>query len=89
MLAIPNLFPIVNPLISGPKSPATSYGGGYSDLMTPEQTELLRLRRQVEDLQRALCTLIAWMAQSANSPIRIDEAEQLLEIANAHNERVH
>jgi hypothetical protein len=35
-------------------------------------------KRDVERLRDVLGTLIAWMAQSATSPIRIDEAETLL-----------
>jgi hypothetical protein len=38
----------------------------------------------VKALQKALGTLIAWLAQSAGSPIRVDEANQLINIMNGH-----
>jgi len=41
-----------------------------------------RLQRQVNDLKNALGALITWMAQSANSPIRPDEATKLLRMAD-------
>ena len=49
--------------------------------LTPEQ-ELARLRLEVRALNKALATLITWLPQSANSPIRVDEAETLLTILN-------
>ncbi len=36
------------------------------------------MQSQIENLQMVLGTLIVWMAQSANSPIRVDEAERLI-----------
>jgi hypothetical protein len=41
-------------------------------------SEREQLRRDVDDLRRVLGTLISWMAQSANAPIRVDEARALL-----------
>lgn len=38
------------------------------------------LQRDVQALQETLGTLISWLPQSANSPIRVDEAERLLQI---------
>jgi hypothetical protein len=40
--------------------------------------EVQRIRDDLARTKDVLGTLIAWMAQSANSPIRADEAEQLL-----------
>lgn len=44
--------------------------------------EVAGLKLQVKDLQRTVGTLISWIAQSANSPIRIDEASTLMNILN-------
>lgn len=51
-------------------------------MMYPESIpdELENLKLQVERLQMALGALISWMSQSANSPIRRDEANTLIEI---------
>lgn len=46
---------------------------------TPEQ-QIVDLRREVKALQAALGAFISWTAQSANSPIRVDEASRLLTI---------
>ena len=40
--------------------------------------ELQATRDDLARTKEVLGTLISWMAQSANSPIRIDEANQLL-----------
>lgn len=43
--------------------------------------EIVRIReleRNVEKLTRALGTLMAWMVGSANSPLRHDEVEKLM-----------
>jgi hypothetical protein len=40
--------------------------------------EVQAIRDDLARTKEILGTLIAWMAQSANSPIRRDEAEQLL-----------
>lgn len=45
-------------------------------------TDLERIALEVADIKMTLATLIAWMAQSANSPIRHDEAMGLLKILN-------
>lgn len=46
---------------------------------TPEMTnEIIRLRAEVAAVRRVLCTALAWMAQSANSPLRVDEVRQLI-----------
>jgi hypothetical protein len=52
--------------------------------LTTEQ-EIAGLKLQVKALQKALGTLIAWLPQSANSPIRQDEASELLNILNQHD----
>ena len=44
---------------------------------TPEQ-EIAGLKLEVKALKKALWNFIAWTAQSANSPIRRDEASTLL-----------
>lgn len=49
--------------------------------MTQDQ-EIAGLKLEVKALKRTLGNLIAWMAQSANSPIRRDEASTLLNILN-------
>lgn len=51
--------------------------------MTRDQ-QIAKLQIEVRDLRKALGTLIAWLPQSANSPIRADEAERLLNILNGH-----
>ncbi len=45
-----------------------------------DHRKIERLEKQVADLQKALGTLISWAAQSANSPIRHDEAARLVSI---------
>lgn len=52
--------------------------------MTPDQ-EIAGLKLQVKALRKALGALIDWMAQSANSPIRRDEAATLLNWMNGHD----
>lgn len=47
--------------------------------MTTEQ-EIAGLKLQIKQLKRTLGSLISWMSQSANSPIRIDEANTLINI---------
>lgn len=37
-------------------------------------------RKELEQLRYTVATLIVWMAQSANSPIRVEEAERLLKL---------
>jgi hypothetical protein len=49
--------------------------------MTRDQ-EISDLQHQVKALQKALGTLLAWLPQSANSPIRVEEAERLLNMMN-------
>lgn len=44
---------------------------------TAEQ-EIAGLKLEVRALQKTLRNLIGWMAVSANSPIRVDEASVLL-----------
>ncbi len=39
---------------------------------------------EVKALKKALGTLLAWLPQSANSPIRLDEASHLINIMNGH-----
>ena len=42
--------------------------------------EIAGLKLEVKALKKALGTFIAWTAQSANSPIRVDEANRLINI---------
>ena len=42
----------------------------------------------IEALRVTVETLIAWMVQSANSPIRMDEAQQLLAMLPKKREKV-
>jgi len=48
-----------------------------TDPKTLEQ-EIAGLKLEIAALKRALGNFIAWTAESANSPIRIDEASTLL-----------
>ena len=43
------------------------------------KADALALRTDLARTKAVLGTLIAWMAQSANAPIRVDEANTLLE----------
>ncbi len=38
------------------------------------------LERDIENLQKALSAFVIWTAQSAGSPISIDEAEKILKL---------
>jgi hypothetical protein len=42
--------------------------------------EIAGLKLEVQQLQKTLGTLIKWMAESANSPIRGDEAYTLIKM---------
>jgi hypothetical protein len=42
--------------------------------------EIKAIRDDLARTKEVLGTLISWMAQSANSPIRVDEAEKLLRL---------
>jgi len=46
--------------------------------------DIAKLQLEVKALKKALGTLISWLPQSANSPIRTDEASRLLNILNGH-----
>lgn len=48
-----------------------------SDLRDKELTDL---RNDLAQTKEVLGTLIAWMVQSANSPIRVDEATRLIKM---------
>ena len=39
-----------------------------------------QLRARLDRLEKTLTTLIAWLSQTANAPIRIDEAQMLLKM---------
>lgn len=54
--------------------------------LTPEQ-EIARLTREIAAVKYALGTLIAWLPQSANSPIRQDEASQLLAMLGSFDDK--
>ena len=45
--------------------------------------EVQRLRDDLARTKETLGTLITWMTQSANSPIRVDEAKRLLKMLDA------
>ena len=49
-----------------------------------QEQEIAGLKLEVLALKRALGNFIAWTAQSANSPIRRDEASTLLNQMNGH-----
>ena len=51
--------------------------------MTNQEQEIMRLRAEVNAVRRAFCTALAWMAQSANSPLRVDEVRKLIEEAES------
>jgi len=59
--------------------------------MTPDQEtleqEIAGLKLEIAALKRALGNFIAWTAESANSPIRIDEASELLNQMNGVDTR--
>ena len=50
---------------------------------TVEQ-EIAGLKLEVKALKKALGTLLSWLPQSANSPIRVDEASTLIKMLNGH-----
>jgi hypothetical protein len=52
--------------------------------MPTKDQEIAGLQLEVKALKKALGMLISWLPQSANSPIRIDEASRLLNILNGH-----
>jgi hypothetical protein len=45
---------------------------------SPQPETLAELRQDLRQVKQTLGTLIVWMAQSANSPIRVEAAERLL-----------
>ncbi len=57
---------------------------------TPEwgtiDQDVAGLRLEVKALQKTLGTLISWLPQAANSPIRLDEASRLLNILKGHDD---
>jgi hypothetical protein len=44
-----------------------------------------RMQAEIKALKQTVGTLIAWMAQSSVSPIRIDEAKTLLKMLEQSN----
>ena len=48
--------------------------------LTREEVEVARLAREVQALQLTLGTLLSWLPQSANAPIRADEAKRLIDM---------
>jgi hypothetical protein len=48
--------------------------------------EIARLNLEVKQLKAALGTLLTWLPQSANSPIRVDEDSRLLNIMHGHEQ---
>jgi hypothetical protein len=55
--------------------------------MTKDQLEtaLRQTQRDVATLNRAVGTLIAWIAQSAGSPLSVSDAERLLDMLPPEN----
>ena len=47
-----------------------------------EKKEIAGLKLEVKQLKKALGTLLSWLPQSANSPIRTDEAIRLIDMMN-------
>ncbi len=47
---------------------------------TPAQ-RIRSLQREVKQLRKALITAIAWIAQSAGSPLSVENAEELIRMA--------
>jgi len=52
-----------------------------------EQIAIDRLERQVNSLRVALVTTLIWMSGSANSPLRHEEVERLIAMAEANGGR--
>lgn len=52
--------------------------------MLTQDQEIAGLKLEIKALKKALGTLLTWLPQSANSPIRLDEASRLLNIMNGH-----
>lgn len=52
-----------------------------------QEQDIARLSLEVKALKETLGALISWLPQSANSPIRVDEASRLLNILNGHELR--
>jgi len=52
--------------------------------MKTHDQEIAGLKLEVKALKKALGTLLSWLPQSANSPIRVDEASTLLNMMNGH-----
>jgi hypothetical protein len=46
--------------------------------LSADVARLRELERDVKKMARALATLMVWIGDSANSPLRRDEVEQLL-----------
>ena len=48
------------------------------------------MQSDIAALRKALITALAWIAQSANSPLRVDEASRLIKIAEktSHDDTV-
>jgi len=51
---------------------------------TVEQ-KLAKCQIEIRALKKALGTLIAWLPQSAGSPLRVDEAQALLSILDGND----
>jgi hypothetical protein len=49
-----------------------------ADAVRVQQKQIAGLQNRVINLETTLGALITWMAGSANSPIRVDEARHLL-----------
>jgi len=52
--------------------------------MPTQDQEIAGLKLEIKALKKALGTLLTWLPQSANSPIRLDESSRLLNIMNGH-----
>jgi hypothetical protein len=54
--------------------------------VSQQDREIAGLKLQIKALQKALGMLISWLPQSANAPIRLDEASRLINILHGHDE---
>lgn len=53
-----------------------------SSTMTKQATQIKQLEKQLLELRLAFCTMLIWIAQSANSPLRTDEINKLFKMVD-------
>lgn len=51
------------------------------------QNDIEELKEEIAELRHAYCTLVAWISASANAPIRIDEAQTLMQMVEKKKKR--